>query len=382
MKQLILNLIFACILTLSYGQYVGGPSDGFGFSEQSSNNLSEPIYRGGNGDGFEAKLIGGQLIGASIYIGGIGSGITRDTLFFQTIGKSIYLGGIGQGYYFDSIDSQYIGFSTYLGGIGKGNTEILESQQTIGLSIYHGGIADGFGSTITSQNAMGLSIYHGGQGDGSIQVAIPLRIIGENFYKGGAGKGERMIQGINLTLPVQILEFKAIWPEENVIVFWSSSQEINNSHYTLYRSLNGNDYSKTYEVKGKGNSQNIQQYSFVDSLINEYPEISTWYYRLVQTDNNGQEAIIAEKAVSKDKEFGQEIMAFPNPTMGELFLTELSSQGTEYKVGIQNELGVSLWNGSLTLPNKIDFSHYKSGLYLLCLTDMNGHKKHFKIIKY
>ncbi|MEO5572789.1 MAG: hypothetical protein ABIT08_15525, partial [Bacteroidia bacterium] len=86
-------------------------------------------------------------------------------------------------------------------------------------------------------------------------------------------------------LPVELVSFsaKAIDNKE-VLCQWTTASEINNDYFTIERSRNGRDFEEAGKVNGAGNSTVAINYSFIDK--DPYKGIA--YYRLKQTDSNGQ----------------------------------------------------------------------------------------------
>lgn len=89
------------------------------------------------------------------------------------------------------------------------------------------------------------------------------------------------------TLPVTFSSFDAKKTAiGNVLLSWKTASEHNNSYYTILRSGNGDNFKVIGEVKSKGNSNHMQQYSFNDSN----PLNGVNYYKLIQTDMDGNSA--------------------------------------------------------------------------------------------
>ncbi len=88
--------------------------------------------------------------------------------------------------------------------------------------------------------------------------------------------------GIN-PLPIELLNFGAKLTNGKVYLNWSTATETNNKYFTIEKSTDGIYFEEVTSVNGAGNSIKILNYSEVDP--NPYGGIS--YYRLKQTDNNG-----------------------------------------------------------------------------------------------
>ncbi|MCH8904757.1 MAG: T9SS type A sorting domain-containing protein [Bacteroidetes bacterium] len=118
--------------------------------------------------------------------------------------------------------------------------------------------------------------------------------------------------GGSIALPIQLVTFTAeIIENDKVELAWATVSELNNDYFTLERSDNHNDFYEVTQVMGSGNSIFAQEYSTVD----EKPLFGTVYYRLKQTDFNGEfeysDVISVTMKLSKP-----EFDVFPNPSNG------------------------------------------------------------------
>lgn len=86
-------------------------------------------------------------------------------------------------------------------------------------------------------------------------------------------------------LPIELIAFDGEYDLGNVNLFWASASESNNEYYTVDRSLDGYEWIFLCNVDGAGNSNQNLIYRYVDRNI---PNQEYLYYRLTQTDYNGQ----------------------------------------------------------------------------------------------
>lgn len=91
------------------------------------------------------------------------------------------------------------------------------------------------------------------------------------------------LKGGGIFLPILLTSFTARPFEDQVELNWSTSAEVNNDHFTIERSVDGNVFESIARVKGAGNSTATLKYNAVDEA--PLPGIS--YYRLTQTDVSG-----------------------------------------------------------------------------------------------
>lgn len=112
--------------------------------------------------------------------------------------------------------------------------------------------------------------------------------------------------GCNTPLPVELLDFYGEGKEYYNQLHWITASEINNDYFTIEKS---NDASNFYEigiVLGAGNSNKMIKYQLADENLIE----STNYYRLKQTDYNGDHSYSKIIAIKNKTE---NISVYPNP---------------------------------------------------------------------
>lgn len=128
------------------------------------------------------------------------------------------------------------------------------------------------------------------------------------------------------TLPVVFKSFTVSKNEKNPSLKWSTASEINNNGFEVQRSTNGGkSFEKIGFVKGAGNSNHVNNYSFVDAnAIN-----GTACYRIKQIDFDGKADYTKIVCVTVDQEVTGKVISTPNPFNGELSVTfNAASEGT------------------------------------------------------
>ena len=91
------------------------------------------------------------------------------------------------------------------------------------------------------------------------------------------------------TLPVNLKYLSAKEDNGVVEINWITGSEINNDFFTIERSNNGFDFIEIGKVNGGDNSSHDITYSYTD----KEPLIGSNYYRLIQTDYDGEYKIFA-----------------------------------------------------------------------------------------
>ncbi|MBK6837840.1 MAG: hypothetical protein IPG90_05820 [Bacteroidetes bacterium] len=85
-------------------------------------------------------------------------------------------------------------------------------------------------------------------------------------------------------LPVELVQFKGGCDSKDINLSWTTATEINNSYFTIERSLDGLEWEIAGTVPGSNNSSQLIDYSFIDR--HGFGQNS--FYRLTQTDFDGR----------------------------------------------------------------------------------------------
>jgi hypothetical protein len=184
-------------------------------------------------------------------------------------------------------------------------------------------------------------------------------------------------------LPVSLTEFKTECNGGNQFITWTTESEKNNHHFTIEKSKDAINWSETGRIKGAGNSNQKLTYLFVD---NDQSDKEYYYYRLKQTDNNGDYSYSAIIMTAKCKEQGQEILSiFPNPFKDQLDISfnekvpEMSLLIIDGLVGKRTYEKI-LQDVGQRSGIKLNLSFLPNGVYFIYLKD--NPKAAIKIIKH
>ena len=114
-----------------------------------------------------------------------------------------------------------------------------------------------------------------------------------------------------IVLPIILLSVDAINQGDRNLITWITNTEINNDFFTVERSVNGFDWEMVGIVAGAGNSIEPLMYSLYD----ENPYFPVSYYRLKQTDTDGEFTYSKILSVYAENKKETEIVSslFPNP---------------------------------------------------------------------
>ena len=86
------------------------------------------------------------------------------------------------------------------------------------------------------------------------------------------------------TLPISLVYFKAKAEGKKTVLKWQTISETNNDFFTIERSKDAKSFKVIDSIQGAGNSSIRLDYQYVD----EQPLAGTSYYRIKQTDFDGQ----------------------------------------------------------------------------------------------
>ncbi len=123
-------------------------------------------------------------------------------------------------------------------------------------------------------------------------------------------------------LPIELLRFDANPKNNNqVVLTWQTASEKNNDFFTVESSIDGISWLEQQHIKGAGNSTTILNYSTLD----ENPYEGTSYYRLKQTDYDGQFSYSAVRVINLFSKIPHAII-YPNPTKYQVTITSTVSE--------------------------------------------------------
>jgi hypothetical protein len=170
-----------------------------------------------------------------------------------------------------------------------------------------------------------------------------------------------------VVLPVMLLEFNAEEATAGTVnLTWSTAMEVNNDHFTVERSGNGMHYTVIGTVPAKGDNNQPVNYSFTD----QSPKQGTNYYRLTQTDRDGQSEILGNRTVEVAE---VALRVGPNPAVHTLDIA--FNRGVWHDIKLYNSAEQLLQTISPLLTTsslKIGLQNYRPGIYYLAFTGNNG----------
>jgi len=173
-------------------------------------------------------------------------------------------------------------------------------------------------------------------------------------------------------LPIQLLNFNAQYnTTANVTnLNWATASESNNNYFTVERTLDGINYTTVDSVKGAGNSTQTLYYTGID----EHPVKGVDYYRLKQTDYDGNESFSNVVAVTINADGKANLTLIPNPVSSETDISFVSPIIGNALLDIYDYTGrliktqqIATNVGNNTVP--LDVSNYNNGVYFISVNN-------------
>lgn len=324
----------------------GGEAQGIGFGGSSANGPQGPGGTGGSGNG-------GGGGGGMLTAGGDGGGGDPGTGGSQVSPNGLVPGGFG------SSDGGE-GGEGMGGGGGGGSNNNNGSGGGAGRTGAPGGNSASATSYIhpDGTNVQGLD---GSAGGGPTPGTVTVTCLG--------------------TLPIHLIDFKAVVLEKAVQLIWSTASEKDNLGFDIERSADNRQWSGLGFVRGNGTTAEKSEYTFTD----ESPLAGINYYRLKQTDIDG--SFQYTPLVVADMRAASLVFdVFPNPsTDGALTFRTVSDREGEAHLDIWDWAGYKVWNenrhlwkGTTVWP--VAMTHFPKGTYTVRLQMPDGSVQMKKVV--
>ena len=182
---------------------------------------------------------------------------------------------------------------------------------------------------------------------------------------------------VNAALPLLLLDFSGGNISNQLVFEWSTSNEINVSHFELEESIDGNRFAWIANIDLQQNTAVVHTYHFT---INKQLTGAT-YYRLKIVDNDGKEAfskIIIIRPAGRPYPAAQ---AGPNPFSTLLRVSYHAEKNTTIKLVLSDVYGriVKTYTNKMQQGDNIlslkDLENLTTGIYFLLLGNADGSNK-------
>lgn len=180
-------------------------------------------------------------------------------------------------------------------------------------------------------------------------------------------------------LPVQLVYFDVALQNREVVLNWQTATETNNDYFTVERSTDANSWEEVDQVEAAGTSQTPLFYTLTD--YSPFP--GTSYYRLKQTDYDGQFTYSSTRSVHSGSTDYKEVRIYPNPANDVLTVQITGNPNDSFSVTLSDFSGrqvipeTSMHQQSLEL----DVTSVKPGTYVLSIENFtSGERTNTKVI--
>jgi hypothetical protein len=189
--------------------------------------------------------------------------------------------------------------------------------------------------------------------------------------------------------PVEMLPLQATPATDAIRLNWTTLREVNNSHFNIQRSTDGQDFQKIGEKPSKapgGNASQQLQYTMLDENV-EYNQ--RYYYRLKQFDLDGKSSYsnVAEAILTNTPSGDVQVTLYPNPTEGRVNLQITAQQTSQVRAAFYDATGRLVYEvresvkpGTQSL-NLSDFNNQVAAGTYNAVINVNGEVFSTKLVK-
>jgi len=176
-------------------------------------------------------------------------------------------------------------------------------------------------------------------------------------------------------LPVTLSAFNAKCEGAAVVLNWATQTERNNDYFSVERSSDGKEWRTVATVKGAGNATEQQVYRAKDHR----PLSGDLYYRLRQTDYDGQSALSNVVSLSCEGLPAPEVKVYPNPTAGEV---QIQGYGRAARLRIYGPTGQLVQSVILNEEETtLQIVHLPKGVYVFEFSSEKTTELHRVVVK-
>lgn len=326
------------------------------------------VAAGGNGGENQGAGLGGLSLNGAPGAGGVGGGANGGGGGGGMLTAGLP-GGDGTG------GGQVSSIGLVPGGFGNENNNGGEGM---------GG--GGGGGSHPNNGSGGGAGRSGGAGGNTTAATSYIHASGQNVQGTDGVTGQGPSPGtVTITclgsLPIHLINFKAVLLDQEVKLVWSTATEKDNHGFDIERSADNRNWTTLGFVPGHGTTAEKSEYAFTD----DHPLAGVNYYRLKQMDTDGSfqhtPMVVADVHAN-----ALQFDIFPNPsTDGTLTFRTVSQREGEAQVEIWDWAGYKVWNetqrlweGTTVWP--VPMTNFPKGTYSVRLQMPDGTVQFKKIV--
>ncbi len=174
-------------------------------------------------------------------------------------------------------------------------------------------------------------------------------------------------------LPVELVSFKAVKKNAEVLLTWETASEKNNIGFEVQSSTDGKNYERIgFVASANGTSSSLQRYAFTDKASNKE---GLAYYRLKQIDLDGTFEFFASKVVDLGRT-GSAVSAYPNPFQNQFAVSLTSAVAEAAVITVTDMTGKTVYTTTAQLQKgtntlNVTLKDQPAGIYMLNATAGN-----------
>ncbi len=215
--------------------------------------------------------------------------------------------------------------------------------------------------------SLSTRIYHGCGLTGNMHWIVGQNSDHEKVIFSESSKNDLnlWIRAEAVPLPIELIKFSVVAVSNQYVKLeWSTASETNNDYFTIERSVNGRDWEELDKISGAGNSSAILKYSTID----EKPYDGLSYYRLKQTDFDGQFTRFQIKSINLQKYKNSTLFIYPNPCSNKITMMGSNLGLEEIRVYDMVGKNITCFTTQTIIHNSkviFDLSQLSLGVYYL-----------------
>ena len=184
-------------------------------------------------------------------------------------------------------------------------------------------------------------------------------------------------------LPIELLDFTAKWyntEQTQSLLNWVTASETNNQYFEIQKSKDANNWEQLEIINGAGTSNSVNNYELIDN--EPYNKIT--YYKLKQTDYNGNYEYSDIISLSKNNHTIDIISIYPNPAAHNISFEIITTQDTEVNIFITDNTGKIIFTDRKQLKTgnnlyTINISRFAAAAYIIKVITKSGLDKVTKV---
>ncbi len=200
-------------------------------------------------------------------------------------------------------------------------------------------------------------------------TSLPVTATTCGNFLGGSNDGFGFGKVVSPSLPIELLSFIAVPNKNEIDLEWTTESELDNNYFTVEKSRGDLQFQSVAIVKGAGTTNQANQYFLADKS----PFLGKSYYRLKQTDFDGNSTYSEIVAVEFTPATILDFEVYPNPATGSVFNLSFNSawEGKASDLQISDVTGRNLLSYNIichpTVPVSFDRQIIEPGLYIIII---------------